>query len=83
MTVVKVFCTACRFLLLKYNKAGRGALVKLNPQRVIDDRTCSKAPLKCPACAKDFARETKIQGRPFRKLLGGSVFVKGGGITAR
>jgi hypothetical protein len=76
MPALKVFCSGCSSLLLKYTKAGRGALVKLHPRRVSRDRTADG--LHCPFCDAEFARRTIIGGQRFRKLLGGKVFVKGG-----
>ena len=67
MTVVKVFCAGCCTLLLRYNKAGRGALVKLNPQRVTADHTAALSPLACPGCGKAFAREATIGGSSHRR----------------
>jgi hypothetical protein len=77
MVRIKVLCAGCRTVLVHYDKRGRGALVKLNPERVLSN------PHQCPACHTTFARELFIQGQRFRKLLGGKVTVKGGGITAR
>jgi RNase P subunit RPR2 len=77
--VVDVFCSSCRFALIRYNKSGRGALVKLNPARVrVDSATAAGAPLTCPQCGGAFAREVVIRGVLFRKLIGGKVVVKGG-----
>ena len=36
---VKLFCVSCRTQLLRYNKSGTGALVKLHPSRVTADRS--------------------------------------------
>jgi hypothetical protein len=82
---IKVLCSSCNTLLLRYDKRGNGALVKLDPRRVISDYCTTEAPQYCPAdnCSSQFAREVDIKGRPFRKLLGGKVRVVGGGISAR
>jgi hypothetical protein len=80
MPVVKVCCSGCRNLLLKHNKAGCGALVKLSSRRVTADHTAGA--LACPSCDSQFAREAIISGQHFRKLLGGKVLVKGG-VSAR
>lgn len=80
---VKVLCSGCRTLLLKYDKRGTGALVKLNPGRVLRDLTSQSDDCVCPGCRLTFAREMMLKTVRFRKLLGGKVFVKGGGISAR
>ena len=83
MARIKVLCKGCNTLLLRYDKRGRGALVKINPKRVIEDFTIATEPFKCPQCLNIFARPLAIAGISFRKLLGGKVSVAGGGITAR
>jgi hypothetical protein len=97
MPRVKLFCALCRAPLLRYNKKGSGALVKLHPSRVTADRTVRPAArnadaaagaepqqspgLSCPECRSTFARITVIGGQVYRKLIGGKVFVKGGVAT--
>lgn len=71
MTRIKVLCSSCRTLLFRYDKLGKGALVKLNPARIVDDYTEPNQPLRCPGCLGVFARELVIGPRRFRKLLGG------------
>ena len=82
---IKVFCASCKSLLMRYDKRGSGALVKLDPRRILTDYTAASAPLECPepSCAAPFARNLISKGRPFRKLLGGKVRVVGGGISSR
>lgn len=80
---IKVLCGGCRTLLLRYDKRGSGALVKLNPDRILEDRTQQGDAMRCPSCAAPFARPLEVGGRTLRKLLGGKVIVKGGGISAR
>ena len=83
MTRIKVLCSSCRTLLVRYDKRGSGALVKLHASRILEDRTSPEDPLRCPSCLSAFARDLTIGHKQFRKLLGGKVFVKGGGISAR
>ena len=54
-------------VLLRCDKAGCGALVKLNPQRVTTDHTAAFSPLACPGCGKAFAREATIGGSSHRR----------------
>ena len=51
---ISIFCAACRRLLYKYRKGGRGGLVKCLEDRIADDRTAGD--LKCPHCGQEFAR---------------------------
>ena len=83
MTRIKVLCSSCRTLLLRYDKRGSGALVKINPARILADHTDPSDPLRCPGCAATLFRDVVVNNRPFRKILGGKVYVKGGGISAR
>ena len=80
---VKVLCMSCRQLLLKYDKRGTGALVKIKPSRIISDATDHTNDCACPRCGQVFAREMMLGCVRFRKLLGGKVYVQGGGIAAR
>ena len=86
MPRVKLFCATCRTALLRYNKAGNGALVKLHPSRVTADcsvplrKSAEKAQpehtalgVTCPKCHTVFARVTMIGGQLYRKLIGGKV----------
>lgn len=96
MPKVKVFCASCRTQLLRYNKGGTGALVKLHPFRVTADSTITElrsggngseadsaaAGLSCPECRSVYARVVIISGQVYRKRIGGKIFVEGG-VAAR
>ena len=71
---IKVFCSKCRALLYKYQKEGRGHLIKCYKDRIIKDYT--KGDLKCPKCGQQFARETIIHTQPANKIIQGKVYVK-------
>ena len=70
---------------MRYDKRGSGALVKLDPRRIMADYTAASAPLECPepSCSITFSRDLTLKGLAFRQLLGGKVRVVGGGISAR
>ncbi|MBB1386657.1 hypothetical protein H5119_14105 [Pseudoalteromonas sp. SG45-5] len=71
---VDIFCSACRTLLFKYRKGGKGALVKCFIERISQDFT--KEPCICPQCDRLFARVTIIRGTPAYKIIGGKVTFK-------
>ena len=73
--VISVHCAKCRTILYGYQKEGKGSLAKCFVDRIIKDYT--KGNLKCPKCDQEFARLTKIGGRPAHKIIQGKVFVKG------
>ena len=72
---ISIFCAACRTLLYKYHKGGRGGLVKCLESRIVDDRT--KCDLKCPRCGQEFARFKMMGGQRAHKIIQGKVFTKG------
>ena len=66
--------------------SGRGA--KVAPAAIDSDALLvlpadPSDPLRCPGCAATLFRDVVVNNRPFRKILGGKVYVKGGGISAR
>ena len=72
---ISIFCAACRTLLYKYRKGGRGALVKCLEERIVDDRT--HGDLKCPHCDQLFARFRMMEGQRAHKIIQGKVYTKG------
>ena len=72
---ISIFCAACRSLLYKYRKSGRGGLVKCLEDRIVDDRTAGD--LKCPHCGQEFARFKMMQGQRAHKIIQGKVYTKG------
>ncbi|WP_448566583.1 hypothetical protein [Thalassotalea ganghwensis] len=71
---VDIFCRQCNQLLFKYQKGGKGALVKSFKVRIVKDYT--QAPCQCPKCEAIFAREQMIKGLPAYKFVGGKVWFK-------
>jgi hypothetical protein len=71
---VDIFCAKCKTLLFKYQKAGKGALVKCFISRIVHDYTAT--PCLCPSCGGQFSREAMIRGMPSYKMIGGKVIVK-------
>lgn len=71
---VDISCAACKTLLYKYRKGGKGALVKCFVERITENHTTSDG--VCPQCEQAFARETMIRGAPAFKIIGGKVTVK-------
>ncbi|WP_088329191.1 hypothetical protein [Lacimicrobium sp. SS2-24] len=74
LRTVQIYCSACRTLLYKYRKGGKGSLVKCFVERISEDHTTT--PCECPECKQVFARETLIRGTPAHKIIGGKVRVK-------
>ena len=72
---ISIFCAACRTLLYKYHKGGRGGLVKCLESRIVDDRT--KGDLKCPRWCQEFARFKMMEGQRAHKIIQGKVYTKG------
>jgi len=71
---VDVYCKGCNFLLFKYRKGGKGALLKCFKERISQDFT--QTPCICPQCEKLFARDCLIRGTPAFKMIGGKVWCK-------
>ncbi|MEI6895487.1 MAG: hypothetical protein V5789_12875 [Colwellia sp.] len=71
---VDIYCKGCNFLLFKYRKAGKGALLKCFKERISKDFTVT--PCTCPQCDKVFARDTLVSGTPAFKIIGGKVWCK-------
>lgn len=71
---ISIYCSKCTTLLYKYQKKGRGGLVKCFIERIVEDRT--KGDLKCPQCKQEFARFKMIRGRPAHKIIQGKVYTK-------
>ena len=72
---ISIFCAACRRLLYKSRKGGRGGLVKCLEDRIVDARTAGD--LKCPHCGLEFARFKMMQGQRAHKIIQGKVYTKG------
>jgi hypothetical protein len=71
---VDIYCSKCQHALFKYQKGGKGALLKCYKQRIskdFTDITCT-----CPNCDSIFAREMLIKGTPAYKIIGGKVWFK-------
>jgi DNA-directed RNA polymerase subunit M/transcription elongation factor TFIIS len=71
---LKIYCAKCKTLLYKYEKEGKGHLVKCYKDRIIKDNT--KGDLKCPNCGEMFAREAMIHGKPANKIIQGKVYTR-------
>jgi hypothetical protein len=71
---IKIYCSQCRTLLYKYQKAGTGDLVKCFKDKILKDFTGGD--MNCPNCHSHFAREAMIRGKPAHKIIQGKVFVK-------
>ncbi|WP_071815133.1 hypothetical protein [Alteromonas sp. V450] len=71
---ISIYCSSCRYLLLKYRKGGKGALVKCFIERITQDNTSE--PGICPSCDQSFARATMIRGVPSLKIIGKKVYFK-------
>ncbi len=71
---VKIFCSKCQTQLYKYQKGGKGALIKAFKQRIVKDFT--HTPCTCQNCQNVFARETLIRGTPAFKFIGDRVWCK-------
>jgi hypothetical protein len=71
---VNIYCNKCEYLLFKYKKGGKGALVKCFKERISKDYTIE--PCTCPKCETVFAREMLIRGTPAYKIIGGKVWFK-------
>ncbi|KAK9794313.1 hypothetical protein WJX73_004752 [Symbiochloris irregularis] len=69
---VKIHCANCRAFLYKYQKDGKGSLVKCWHERIVEDAT-KDGELSCPECGTEFARPTMVKGRPANKMIGGKV----------
>jgi hypothetical protein len=72
---IEIRCAACRTLIYRYYKGGRGGLVKCRPERIAQDNTAGD--LKCPGCGQEFARLRLMSGRPAHKIIQGKVFTRG------
>ena len=66
---VDIHCMACKHLLFKYRKGGKGKLIKCFKERIVKDYT--QQPCYCPNCQIQFARDTLIRGVPALKMIGG------------
>jgi len=71
---IKIYCSNCGFMLLKYRKGGGGRLVKCFVDKIVQDNT--QGDLRCPECGQAFARQTMAYGRPANKIIQGKVTVK-------
>ncbi len=71
---VDIFCSKCKSILYRYQKGGKGALLKCFKQRITVDYTVQAA--TCPNCNTQFARDTLVRGTPAFKIIGGKVFFK-------
>ncbi|ATC96806.1 hypothetical protein [Pseudoalteromonas tunicata] len=71
---VDIFCKACQAKLYKYQKGGKGALVKCFVERITQDFTINAG--QCPNCQQFFARQCLIRGVPALKIIGGKVHSK-------
>jgi hypothetical protein len=71
---VDIYCKRCNSQLFKYQKAGKGALIKCFKERISQDYTIALC--TCPSCDKVFARDTVIRGTPALKMIGGKVWFK-------
>lgn len=56
----------------RYQKRGKGALVKCLEDRIKKDYT--NQDLLCPRCGTEFARLVRIKGRRAHKIIGGKVY---------
>ena len=72
---IGIHCAGCRRLLYRYRKGGTGGLVKCFVERIVEDRTAGD--LRCPHCAREFARPVVIAGRAAHKIIQGRVFTRG------
>ena len=72
---ISIHCAACKALLYKYYKGGRGGLVKCLLERIAEDHTAGDC--KCPQCEQEFARQRMMQGKKAHKIIQGKVFTKG------
>lgn len=72
---IEIRCAACRTLIYRYHKGGRGGLVKCRPERIARDYTAGD--LKCPGCGQEFARLKLMGGRLAHKIIQGKVFTRG------
>ncbi len=72
---IAIHCAACRCLLYRYRKGGRGGLVKCLPDRILEDHT--RGDLKCPQCDTEFVRFRPLAGQTVHKIIPGKVFTKG------
>jgi hypothetical protein len=71
---IKVYCSGCSSQLFKYEKEGKGHLVKCYLDNIVEDHTT--IPMHCPDCDTLFAREAVIHNRPAYKIIQGKVFVR-------
>ncbi|WP_281212241.1 hypothetical protein [Shewanella insulae] len=71
---VEILCAQCKARLFKYQKGGKGALVKCFKERIVTDHT--QIPCHCPSCNQCFARETLVRGVPAFKIIGGKAIMK-------
>ncbi len=72
---ISIHCAKCRTLLYRYQKGGRGGLVKCLIERIVEDRT--DGDMKCPKCKREFARFRMMAGHPAHKIIQGKVYTKG------
>lgn len=73
---IKVICIKCKSRLYKYQKEGKGHLVKCFQDGIIKDYT--NGDLSCPNCKQVFCRKTKYKGRVAHKIIQGKVISQGG-----
>ena len=72
---ISIHCAGCRTLLYRYQKGGRGGLVKCFLERIVSDYT--RGDMKCHECGQAFARERVISGRVAHKIIQGKVYTRG------
>jgi len=72
---ISIYCAACKALLYKYRKGGRGGLVKCLVERITEDHTAGDC--TCPQSGQSFARQRMMEGKPAHKIIQGKVFTKG------
>ncbi len=71
---VDIYCSACKQVLFKYRKGGKGALIKCFKERIVKDFTNDQ--VHCPQCQQLFARDTLIRGAAALKFIGNKVWCK-------
>ena len=72
---IQVFCHTCNFLLLSYQKGGKGQLIKIHLHKILNDNTTLKG--ICPDCGVQFGREAVIKNRAALRVIGGKVYWRG------
>ena len=72
---ISIHCAKCKALLYRYQKGGRGGLVKCILERIAEDYT--HGDMTCPECGQEFARYQMMGGRPAHKIIQGKVYTRG------